>query len=401
MSMLTPLPATELALRDTLIHRAKGPAFETLCRMYHLPRPGAIDEEFWREALRAVLYGHRGTRGNLHAFLEAALEQFNTTYHCTVSPANPQRITWTSGGSDGGFTAVQVNRLFRVTYSRGSFVYKSVSPDFNAGPAVLGYLELCPFSTGYWSRPNFLDVEDVLVELLPFVWSDTGAVFYLWADMEDIVPPTYMQHTMRWQANAILAFPLVPVYPFGSDAKQMAEWTDVASALADPAPTGYTVTADTAGTWRNLIVNADNDGTPARGDSYVVTLQKKVVGVWTNTTLTCTLGAALKTASDAVNTVVLVEGDEVVLKVVPGAAVTAPLVFPKMGIYIDRPGGQPSGGELLENAWTDGDQAIGPWPLYLGESLDMELMNVLWSLLAAGVILDQKVAAFDVPNGLF
>jgi hypothetical protein len=220
--------------------------------------------------------------------------------------------------------------------------------------------------------------------------------------MEDIAPPTYMQHAVRWQATQILGLPAVPSYPYGSDSQQLAAWTDFSAApLVDPSSSGYTVTADTAGTWRNLIVNADNDGTPARGDSYVVTLQKKVVGVWTNTTLTCTLGAALKTASDIVNTVVLVEGDEVVLKVVPGAAVTAPLVFPKMGIYIDRPGGQPSGGELLENAWTDGDQAVGPWPLYLGESLDMELMNVLWSLLAAGVILDQKVAVFDVPNGLF
>lgn len=396
MSMSTSLPSTEQAFRDTLLHRAKGTAFSTLARMYHLPRPGVIPEEDWREALRAVVYGCRGTRGNLHEFLEAALAQFNVSFHCSVTPANPQRLTYLSGGTAGGFEARHVNRLFRVTYSRGSFIFKSVSPTFIGGPAVQGLLELCPISTAYWRGASFGEVENVQVELLPFVWSDTGAVFYLWADMESIVPPTYMQTQVRWAASEVPALPGSSAFPQAADSEDSPVW----GSPAGPAVVEYVVTEDTAGTWSNLIVNADTDGAPARGDAYTITLRKKVAGVFVDTLLTCSMGAAVKLASDLVNSVVLAAGDVVTLRVTAGAAVTAPLVWPRASVHIARPAGQPMGGQVLESAWIPGDQGAGPWPLYLGESLDMELMTVLWNLLAAGVVLDQKVAAFQYLNGL-
>ena len=400
MSMISPLPFTEQALRDTMIHRARGTALASLGQLYHMPKATILDEEPWREAMRAAVFGPRGTRGNLHGFLEAALAQFNTNYHCSIAPANPQRITWTSGGSDGGFTAVQVNRLFRVVYSRGSFLCKSIGPDFNAGPAVLGYLELCPISTGYWTAPNFTDVENISVDMLPFVWDDTGAVFYLWADMEQSIPPTYMQPQVRWAATQVLGWPALDYFPYPADAEDRTEWTELPANLLDSPLVSYTVTAETAGTWRNLIVNADIDTVPARGDSFVIRLQKKVVGVWVNTTLTCTLGAAATNTSDLVNSVVLAEGDEVLLRVTSGAAVTQPMLWPRMSVHIDRPGTQPNGGFVPENAWVNGDQTNGPWPIYLGMALDATFSQVLWSLLAAGVVLDGQVAAFNQVNGL-
>lgn len=399
MSMLTPLPATEQALRDTLVSRAKGEAFDSLCRMYGLERPALIEEESWRAALRAVLYGPRGVRGNLHIFLEHALRQFNVSYQCTVSPANPQRLTWVSGGGAGGFTAAEVNRLWRVTYSRGSTLVRSVGPAFVGGPAVGSTLELCKFSTGYWSGIAFGDAETVTAELLPFVWADTGAEFFLWADLESAVPPTYMQPQVRWAATQILGVPF-PSYPIAGDAEDPPEWGYAAALLIDPSTSTYVVTAETAGTWRNLIVNADNDGTPARGDSYSIVLEKKTAGVWGGTALVCSLGAAFKTASDLVHSVVLAEGDEVRLTVTPGAAVSAPAVWFRASVHIDRPAGEPNGGEVLENAWAAGDQAVGPWPLYIGEALDYEFSRILTKLLAAGVVLRGQPAAFDVLNGL-
>lgn len=400
MSMLTPLPATEQALRDTLIHRAKGTALADLGQLYRMPKATILNEDPWREAMRASVFGPRGTRGNLHGFLEAALAQFNTVYRCTVGPANPQRLTWQSGGPDGGFTATQVNRLFRVVYERGSFICKSIGPDFNAGPAVLGYLELCSISTGYWTKPVFAANETISVEMLPFVWDDTGAVFYLWADMQQSIPPTYIQPQVRWAATQVLGWPALDYFPYPGDTEDRSEWTELPANLLDSPLVSYTVTAETAGTWRNLIVNADIDTVPARGDNFVIQLQKKVVGVWVNTTLTCTLGAAATTASDLVNSEVLVEGDEVLLRVTSGAAVVAPMLWPRMSVFIDRPGTQPNGGFVLENAWVNGDQNIGPWPVYLGLALDATFSQVLWSLLAAGVVLDGQVAAFNQVNGL-
>lgn len=399
MSMLSPLPATEVAFRDTLVQKAQGAALDDLLRMYRLPRPGVLAIDSWRAAVKAVLFGPRGTRGNMHAFLEAALSQFGTTYHCSVTPVNPQRLTWINGGTDGGFTAAHVNRLFRVDYSRGSAIFRSQGPTFNAGPAVLGYVDLCPVRTGYWDAASFPEVEDVSVTLLPFVWSDTDAQFFLWADMNNIVPPTYIQPSVRWAASSILALPPASSYPYPGDAYDHPEWHHAAP-LIDFSTSGYIVTAETAGTWRNLIVNADTDGIPARGDSYTITLQKKVAGVYVNTLLTCSLGAALKTASDMVNSVALVEGDDVVLKVTPGAAATAPMVWPRAAVYIDKPIGQPTGGEVLDTAWVDGNQATGPWPLYLGDTLDAELVSILYQLLAAGVILRGYPAVFDELNGL-
>lgn len=399
MSMLTPLPATELALRDTLIHRATGTTFDALCRMYGLSRPAFIDERYWREALRAVLYGPRGTRGSMHVFLEEALRQYTVTYHCSVNPANPQRLTHLSGGTAGGFVAADVNRLLRVTYSRGSFLVRSTGPTFVGGPGVSAFLDLCKISTGYWSGISFGDAETVLVELLPFVWADTGAEFFLWAELGTAVPPTYLQPQVRWQATQVLGV-AAPSYPYPGDALDPPEWDYSAAPLIDPSLSGYTVTAETAGTWRNLIVNADNDGTPARGDSYVITLEKKVAGVWGATALTCTLGAAFKTVGDTVHSVVLAEGDEVRLKVQPGAAVTQPAYWFRASVYIDRPVGEPSGGDIMENAWVSEDPATGPWPLYLGEALDTELTKGIEKLLAAGVVLRGQPAIFSELNGL-
>jgi len=388
--MNTPLPATEIAFRETLIHRIPGDDLDWLAHMYQLPRPALVSPESWRQALRAVLYGPRGTRGNMQAFLEAALAQWNVPYQVTTSLANPARITWASGGSAGGFTAKDVNRLWRV---RGQ-LYRSVGPTFLVNP-VENYLDLCPIRTGYWEAAAFTTAQQVSAELLPFVWADTHAQFFLWADVSAGAPPTYLQPAVMWGTKYLQGVAGSSYYPLGSDQPDQPEWKqDLSDSYS------FEITEETAGTWRNLYVNADTGTVPARGGNYTFTVRKFSGGILSDTALTCTLGPALTEAADTVHTATLAVGDLVLLKVDAGVGVTGPLNWLRANVYIDPPAGMPKGGYILDTAWVSGNQTTGPWPLYIGTELDPELTAIVTKLLAAGVVPRPELADFAVLNGL-
>ena len=386
--MLTPLPVTEIALRETLISRAPADALQWLSRFYQLPEPAIIETEYWRNALRAVLYGARGTRGNMHAFLERALQKWNETFRVSVSATNPQRLTWISGGTVNGFESRHANRLIRI----GERLYYSVATD---GNAVSAYLDLCPIGTAQWDAAAFKANQLLSADVLPFIWTDTGAQFFLWADTQTACPPTYLQPAVMWAATAVGGVAGDSSYPAGSDTADNPDWAKPVNQFYV-----YTVTAQTAGTWRYLIANADNGLSPARGGTYTLQLIKASGGVSANTALTCTLAANAETGSDLVHTATFAEGDLAILQVTAGAGVNQPLKFFHASIYIDPPAGMPKGGYVLENAFVLGDQTLGPWPIYIGTELDAEVVYVIEKLLAAGVVLRPKIADFAVIDGL-
>lgn len=388
--MNTPLPVTEIVFRETLISRAPADALDWLARMYQLARPSMVQSESWRQALRAVLYGARGTRGNMQAFLESALAQWNVAYRVSVAPADPARLTWVSGGTVGGFEAKDVNRLWRVRDQ----LYRSVGPTFLVNP-VESYLDLCPIQTGYWEAAAFTSAQEVDAELLPFVWSDTDAQFFLWADVGSSCPPTYLQPAVMWGAKEILGVPGAVFWPKGADQADQPEWYQDLGSVYE-----YHVTAETAGTWRNLYVNADTGTVPARGGNYTFSVLQLQGGVFQPVALTCVLGPAAVETADIVNSAVFAEGDTVWLKVEAGAGVTGALTWLRANIYIDPPAGMPKGGYVLDTAWVKGNQAVGPWPLYIGAELDAELVSIVTKLLAAGVVPRAQLADFDVLDGL-
>lgn len=406
--MLEPLPSTELALRDTSFAHARGERFDVLARMYGLPRPTITAVTAWREALREGAQGARGTRGVWHAFLEAALGPgFGEDYTVVFDPGTPYIGTWSAGGVVAGWEARHVNRLWRVSFPDGTtqLVY-SVGPSFVGGPGPVADLEFCSVATAYWQR---LDVSSlgaptaVSARLLPFLWSDFDGQVLLTLDAGAATPPTYMQPAVAWAATAAGGAVGANEALYASDSGiEPPTWKQ-------PAGPGellhtYVVTEETAGVWRDLSVTADIDPNdpgvlPARGGSHQVTLRKAAGFVFADTALTCAVGAAAQTAMDVVHTVALAAGDWVGILVVPGGGVTEPLRNVRVSVNITRPVGQPKGGAVLSDAAVPGDQFLGPWPLYLGDSVDASLLAALAELLAAGVHLRPSVAAFDVFDG--
>lgn len=388
--MLSPLPVTEIALRETLISRAPKDALQWLSRFYQLPFPTIVETESWRDALRAVLYGARGTRGNMHAFLERMMQQWNETFRVSVGPTNPQRLTWVSGGTVNGFESRHVNRLIRI----GERLYYSVATD---GNAVSAYLDLCPVGTAQWDAASFKVNQSLSADVLPFIWTDTGAQFFLWADTQTACPPTYLQPAVMWGGLSLGGLAGQDTYPLGSDTADNPAWAEPVNQFYV-----YPVTEETAGTWRYLIANADNGLTPARGGTYTLQLMKTAAGglVPANTALTCTIGANAETGADLTHTATFAVGDLAILKVTAGAGVNKPLTYFHASVYIDPPAGMPKGGYVLENTWVNGDQTLGPWPIYIGTELDYEMVTVIEKLLAAGVVLRPKIADFNVVNGL-
>lgn len=87
--MLTPYSQVELALRDTLVHKAESWIQDALAELYGVTRPPTIDRDDWRQVLRAVCYGHRGTLGTTWAMLELAFRGSRRTISGTIDSANP------------------------------------------------------------------------------------------------------------------------------------------------------------------------------------------------------------------------------------------------------------------------------------------------------------------------
>lgn len=194
--MLFPLSSTELALRDTLITKASGGALDDLSRLYGIPRLRIIEDTFWRRALRAAVFGPRGTLGTTHAVLEALFDQWAErcfSYQVTIDPEYPTRITRVQGPP--GFFPVHAARLVRVTSpSLGSRVYYAAS-------ASDTYLVLSNQPGPYWSAfdASALTVpEDGIAKIIPFTYAEPdpvtpcALVVYIDGDLW-YTPPSYMQ----------------------------------------------------------------------------------------------------------------------------------------------------------------------------------------------------------------
>ena len=131
--MLQPLSQAEIAFRDTLVHRAEGGALDQLATFFGFPRDQSVFPiPVWREALKAVAFGARGTLPTLLAVLDALFPP-QESFSVTVSSANPQRM------SGAGFNASHVGRVVVIDGIR----YFSV-----AGAA--GTVDFSRFPGHYW-----------------------------------------------------------------------------------------------------------------------------------------------------------------------------------------------------------------------------------------------------------
>lgn len=139
------------AWRDTLIGGASGAALRELGALYGVPWLRAFSERAFREALRVVAFGARGTLGNTVAFLEALYGDFGVSSTVEIVPEAPRRLMRVSqpwAVSDEG-------RLVRVAWmgadgvARSRLFWSARRVDDDEG------LELASMGTSYFDGANF------------------------------------------------------------------------------------------------------------------------------------------------------------------------------------------------------------------------------------------------------
>lgn len=237
--MLSALNNITRALRDTLITKASGGALTRLSAFYGLQRPTAIPEEDWRQALRAVVWGARGTLGCTHGFLEGVYASAVRQYQINIDNASPHLVSFVSGpAGESDFRCDHVNRLVKIR-----FLPKSAYPldpvlllsdplqqlpwrtrlFFVVGPTFIGgggsaTLELAPYDSGYWDGCNWAGGANAVdlaaepaaglayMDVLPFFYTEPTpgpvapasagepCIFKLYAEESVLTtaPPTYL-----------------------------------------------------------------------------------------------------------------------------------------------------------------------------------------------------------------
>ena len=191
--MIEPLSQTAKAFRDTTISNSLGAQFRAVTALYGLPYNDEVPLEDWREGVKVMAFGARGTPGTTLAWIEAITASWGEDFVALFSGAEPNRI-YTSGNPYGD---EHVGRWFRLANTGG--VHMVIGVD--AGGS---YVDFCPIATAYWTPTNFTTSTFTTATLLPFTIMERGggpgqsqglpglveATLYV----NDLLPPaTYMQ----------------------------------------------------------------------------------------------------------------------------------------------------------------------------------------------------------------
>ena len=159
---------SEEALRDTLVKKAEGPAFDRIATHHGFNWVKAISEGAWRGALAGMVYDARDTFPVFFATLTKALSDFIEVFDdCYFTPTSSTAIFRPSGWDPN-----YINRYIRIN----GVVYYSV------GRVPGDMLLLSSYATSYWAKPAF-SVDEVTpitaVEVLPFlVWEPSVGPTY-------------------------------------------------------------------------------------------------------------------------------------------------------------------------------------------------------------------------------
>jgi hypothetical protein len=153
----------EEAWRDTLVHRAEDRAFDSLSRLYGIPRPDAeVPERNWRGVLSQLAYGRRGTFGATYTSLLKAFAFLNEEIACTLD-LSPQDGLCLEGYA---WENKHLNRLVSIA-GRLFFTQDMLNATT---------MRLVGVSTLYWEGsflPNTQETQDLLtetsVQFIPFV----------------------------------------------------------------------------------------------------------------------------------------------------------------------------------------------------------------------------------------
>lgn len=185
--MQGPFSQIEIARRDTLLSKAEGSAFDSLAKLYGIPRLAAFKIKAWRKGALQVAFGARGTLGTTHAFLEGIFSESekDLTFQVRLYKAQPQLVGYVSGGPFGGFKKQHVGRFIRIDSSLGSLLHWTKGPSFVNGGPLQSALTLVPFRSAYWAAADYSKIADADLDegqiyqtatatILPFDYSEAS-----------------------------------------------------------------------------------------------------------------------------------------------------------------------------------------------------------------------------------
>ena len=160
--ILSNISQLEEASRSININRAVGRDLDALSAMYGYSNPRIIPDDYWRECIKILSYGAKGTPGVVFDFCEAFFDFWakEVTYDTTL--AN-QTIA-------GDFHCGYVNRLVRVFYQQQDGSYRKDRSSIHFSSELDGTdIFLTSQGTGYWEGCHQQDSCNVRVKFLPFI----------------------------------------------------------------------------------------------------------------------------------------------------------------------------------------------------------------------------------------
>ncbi len=412
----------------TLVTHADGVALDDLSRHWGFPKPYFLGNASWRTFLKSVCYAKRATGGVFFDAVESALGEYAISLTVQMDPDEPTRLYST----DSAFLQEHVGRYIRIP---GHGVFRSIGPVSVASVAG-AYVDLCPIATRNWQAANWSSLDAVTTVdalILPFeiheptpglgnstsktengiTPGDPAIVrVYVFGGLDSHVPPTYIQSgeaKIFTIDGDILLFS--GEHGFVDD-----DPVEVAGSYGDAE------TVIQAG-WSSalpisVIQVEDTSSFPASGTLQITSsigIQQNIT--YTGTTPTsftgCSGGEGVVSGEVVVGTetipadtvvsigtlpvgleidtryyVIVVSPTEIKLAPVAGGS---SLWITGVGsgtlvIMRGRPGAEPLGGQIQEDVAEDGDQVVGPHPLYLiGPLIMSDLAILLERLVPAGV----------------
>lgn len=174
--MLTPFSQLELAYRDTSVLRATGNAFDLLSQLYGFPRPDAIPETHFRDALYAVAFGARGCPAPMHDVLEALFGWYGVDVTGEVGGALAANVVESAAAT---YTCWSAGHYVRITEADGtSQVYYAHSSNED------DELYLAEIGTSYWAAASFVSgsKEAVTVRFLPYLIEEHDGILTIYLD---------------------------------------------------------------------------------------------------------------------------------------------------------------------------------------------------------------------------
>lgn len=199
--MYLPWSQSEEALRDTLVHKAEGDAFERIARFYGFTWPKFIAEGAWRGGLKTVAYNARDTFPVVFEALTQCLAGYIETFDDCYYP-----VGFLTGISRaGGWSEAYIGRYVRI----GTTIY------YSTGISGLKLL-LSPYTTSYWTginnTLNIVAQSSIdLVEVLPFVVYERGnGPSYVDPNLNGDEGDSWQGQTYSWFLNNTLEIEVWP-----------------------------------------------------------------------------------------------------------------------------------------------------------------------------------------------